>query len=162
MFLQGGDLNPGERHSRDTDTRDDGTVTLCTLRTATVLSHDCRADFGRPLTKKVMSHSRDGPGVTAPLRTNIVPLTGVWIPPLPLPPFRKVPDFPGIPLKSTAGIPQALQLKAFEASRAFPELSPPQYGWGRLFFQKSFRRGPLRAAHGIPSSTEGIFDNRVK
>ena len=52
-------------------------MTLCTLRDATVLSRDCRADFGRPLTKKVMSHSRDGPGVTAPLRTNIVPLTGV-------------------------------------------------------------------------------------
>ena len=47
-FLKGGDLNPGERHSRDT--RDDGTVTLCTLRAATVLSRDCRADFGRPLT----------------------------------------------------------------------------------------------------------------
>ena len=82
-FLKGGGtLTPGERHSRDT--RDDGTVTLCTLRAATVLSCDCCADFGRPLTKKVMSHSRDGPGVTAPLRTNIAPLTGVWNPP-PLP-----------------------------------------------------------------------------
>ena len=53
-------------------------MTLCTLRVTTVLSRDCRADFGRPLTKKVMSHSRDGPGVTAPSRTNIVPLTRVW------------------------------------------------------------------------------------
>ena len=79
-FLRGGDLNPGERHSRDT--KDDGTVTLCTLRAATVLSHNCRADFGRRLTKKVMSHLRDGPGVTAPLRTNIVPLTEVWNPAL--------------------------------------------------------------------------------
>ena len=78
-FFKGGDLNPGERHLRDT--RDDGTVTLCTLRAATVLSRDCRADFGRPSTKKAMSHSRDGPGVTAPSRTNIVPLTGVWNPP---------------------------------------------------------------------------------
>ena len=34
------------------------------------------------LTKKVMSHSRDGPGVTAPLQTNIVPLTRLEIPPL--------------------------------------------------------------------------------
>ena len=34
----------------------------------------------------MMSHSRDGPGVTAPLRTNIVPLTAAWDPPLPLPP----------------------------------------------------------------------------
>ena len=78
-IFKGGDLNPGERHSRDT--RDDGTVTLCTLRAATVLSCDCRADFGRRLTKKVMSHSRDGPGVTVPSRTNIVPLTEVWNPP---------------------------------------------------------------------------------
>ena len=83
-FLQRGDLNPGGRHSRDT--RDDGSVTLCTLRAATVLPRDCRADFGRPLTKKVMSHSRDGPGVTAPLRTNIVPLLGVGSPPFRYPP----------------------------------------------------------------------------
>ena len=88
-IFKGGDLNPGERHSRDT--RDDGMVTLCTLRAATVLSRDCRADFGRPLTKKVMSHSRDGPGVTAPSRTNIVPLTGVWNPPLSVNPL-KVPE----------------------------------------------------------------------
>ena len=36
-FLKGGDLNPGERHSRDT--RDDGTMTLCTLRATTALCH---------------------------------------------------------------------------------------------------------------------------
>ena len=30
-------------------------------------------------------------------------------------------------------MPQTLQFKAFEASRAFPEFPPPQYGWGRLF-----------------------------
>ena len=40
----------------------------------------------------------------------------------------------------------------------FPEFSPPQYGWERLFFQNWFRRGPPRAGHGIPSSTEGISD----
>ena len=70
-FFEGGDLNPEERHS--CDTRDDGTVTLCSMRATTVLSRNCCADFGRPLARKVMSHSRDGPGVTAPLRTNIVP-----------------------------------------------------------------------------------------
>ena len=70
------DLNPGERHSPDA--RDDGTVTLCNLRAATVLSRNCRADFGCPLTKQVMLHSRDSPGVTAPLRTTIVPLTRAW------------------------------------------------------------------------------------
>ena len=66
--------------------------------------------------------------------------------------------FPGIPVESTAGIPQALHLKALEASKAFPELSPPQYDWGRFFFQKWCRRGPLRAGHGIPSSIEGTSE----
>ena len=87
--LKRGNLTRRERYSRDT--RDDGTVTLCNLRAATVLSRGCRADFGRPLTKNVMSHSRDRPGVTAPLQTNIVPLTGMWNPPLPLPPLKKSP-----------------------------------------------------------------------
>ena len=44
----------------------------------------------------------------------------------------------------------------------FPEFSPPQYGWGRLFFQNWFRRGPLRAGHGIPSSTGGISEYRYE
>ena len=66
--FKGGDLNLGERHSHVT--RDDGTVTLSTLRPTTVLSRNCCADFGRPLAKKVMSHSYGGPCVT-----NIVPLT---------------------------------------------------------------------------------------
>ena len=35
IFLTGGNLNPGERHSRVTP--DEGTVTLCALRAATVL-----------------------------------------------------------------------------------------------------------------------------
>ena len=35
-----------------------------------------------------MSHSRDGPGVTAPLRTNIVPLTVAGNPPLRYPPLK--------------------------------------------------------------------------
>ena len=76
FFKGGGTFNPGERHSRDT--RDDGTVTLCALHSATALSRNCGADFGRPLAKKVMSHSRDSPGVTAPSRTNTVPFTAVW------------------------------------------------------------------------------------
>ena len=66
-------------------------MTLCTLRATTLLSRDCRADFGRPLTKVVMSHLRDGPGVTAPSRTNIVPLTGVWNPPPSVTPPLKSP-----------------------------------------------------------------------
>ena len=81
-------LGTGERHSRVT--RDDGTVTLCALHAATVLSHKCCTNFGRPLTK-VMSHLRDGLGVTAPLLTNIVPLTAVLNPPPSVtpPPFQK-------------------------------------------------------------------------
>ena len=66
--------------------------------------------------------------------------------------------FPGIPVESTAGMPQTLKFKAFEASRAFPEFTPPQYGWGRFFFQNWFRRGSPRAGHGIPSSTGGISE----
>ena len=36
-LLKGGDLNPGERHSRDT--RDDGTVTLFTLGAPPLYCH---------------------------------------------------------------------------------------------------------------------------
>ena len=54
--------------------------------------------------------------------------------------------FPGIPFESTAGEPQILRFKAFEASRAFPELTAPQYGWGRV------PEKPLRAGHRIPST----------
>ena len=72
--VNGGNLNPGERHSHVT--QDDSAVMLCTLRAATVLSRSCCTDFGHPLTKP----------------TNTVPLTGVWNPPFrfPLPAgFRK-------------------------------------------------------------------------
>ena len=41
---------------------------------------------------------------------------------------------------------------------AFPEFSPPQYNWRRLFFLKWFQRGSLRAGHAISSSTEGIAE----
>ena len=43
-------------------------------------------------------------------------------------PLLNVPDFPGIPLESTAGNPEALQFNAFEASGAFPGVSPPCIG----------------------------------
>ena len=89
-FLREGELNPGERHLRDT--QDDGTVTLCTLCVATVLSCDCRAEFGCPLTKKAISHFCDCLGVTAPLQTNIVPPhRGVESPPFRYPPPLKSP-----------------------------------------------------------------------
>ena len=69
---------------------------------------------------------------------------------------------PFVKFRVHAGIPQALEFKAFEGSRAFPEFSPPQYGWGRFFFQKWFRRGSLRAGHGIPSSTGGTSEKDHK
>ena len=72
--------------------------------------------------------------------------------------FRKDPGnalraFPGIPLKSTAGIPLALSFKAFEASRAFPEFSPPpQYALGTpLFPQVAPERASQSCCHGIPA-----------
>ena len=49
---------------------------------------------------------------------------------------------------------QALQFKAFEASRAFPEFSPLSTARDASFW---LWRG-LRAGHRIPSSTEGISE----
>ena len=49
-------------------------------------------------------------------------------------------------------------LKHFQTISRIVSLS---VGWGRLFFQKWFRRRPLRAGHAIPSSTEGISENRL-
>ena len=66
-------------------------MTLCALHAAAVLSPNCCADFGRSFPRKVMSHSHGGPGVTAPLQTNIVPFTAVWNPPSVTPPLRKPP-----------------------------------------------------------------------
>ena len=48
-FLRGGDQNLGERHS--CVTRDDGTVMLCALRAATVLSRKCCTEFWSSLNK---------------------------------------------------------------------------------------------------------------
>ena len=70
-------------------------------------------------------------------------------------------------------IPDKFRKDPGNALRAFPECpsrvqlrSPKPYNsrhlrfLGRIFFQKWFQRGPLRAGHGIPSSTEGISDIR--
>ena len=78
--------------------------------------------------------------------------------------FRKDPGnalraFPGIPLQSTAGIPQTLQFKAFEGSRAFPEFSPPPVRLGMpLFSEVVPERASQSCRHGIPSSTGGIAE----
>ena len=64
------------------------------------------------------------------------------------------------PSRAQLGTPQTLKLKAFEAPRAYPESVSPQYGWGRLFFQKWFRRGLLRGGHGNPTGAERISARR--
>ena len=49
---------------------------------------------------------------------------------------------------------RTLKFQAFEASRAFQEFSPLSTAGDASFFQRLFRRGPLRAGHEIPSRTE--------
>ena len=41
------------------------------------------------------------------------------------------------PSRLRLGSPKPNNSRHFEASRAFPDFSPPQYGRGRLFFQRS-------------------------
>ena len=41
------------------------------LKSEQSLSRNCYVDFGRPLTKKAMSHSQDSPGVKAPLPNKV-------------------------------------------------------------------------------------------
>ena len=54
--------------------------------------------------------------------------------------------------------PKTYNSRHLRLPERFQNFLPPQYGWGRLFFENWFRRGPLRAGHGIPSSTGGISD----
>ena len=56
------------------------------------------------------------------------------------------------------GSPRPYNSRHLRRPEHFQNSLPPQYGygWGRFFFQKWFRRGPLRAGHGIPSSAGGI------
>ena len=91
------------------------------------------------------------------------PFGGCLIPPLRLGlsgelpgKFRKDPRnalraFPGIPLKSTAGIPQALEYKAFEASRAFPEFSPLSTAGDASFFRSGSGQGPTELVMEFPA-----------
>ena len=62
------------------------------------------------------------------------------------------------PLRVRLGCPKPYNSRHLRLPERFQNSLPPQYGWGRFFFQKWFRRGPLRAGHGIPSSTGGISD----
>ena len=59
------------------------------------------------------------------------------------------------PSRVRLGPPKPISFKAFEGSRALSEFSPAHYGCG---FFSWFWRGPLRAGHGIPSSTGGVSE----
>ena len=63
------------------------------------------------------------------------------------------------PLRVRLGCPKPYHSRHLRLPERFQNSLPPQYGWGRLFFQNRFRRGPLRAGHGIPSSTGGISES---
>ena len=58
------------------------------------------------------------------------------------------------------GSPKPYNSEHLRLPEHFQNSLPPQHGWGRLFFQNWFRRGPFRAGHGIPSSTEGISESK--
>ena len=63
------------------------------------------------------------------------------------------------PSRVRLGSPKPYNSRHLRLPEHFQNSLPPQYGWGRFFFQKWFRRGPVRAGHGIPSSTEDISEN---
>ena len=56
-----------------------------------------------------------------------------------------------MPLESTAENHKTLYFRVFEASRAFPEFSPPQYVWGCLFFEKGSGEGLSELVMEIPA-----------
>ena len=56
------------------------------------------------------------------------------------------------------GTPKPYDSKHLKPPEHFQNVLPLSTAGGRLFFQRWFRRGPLRAGHGIPSSTEGVSD----
>ena len=77
--------------------------------------------------------------------------------------FQKDPEnalrvFLEFPSRVRLGCPKPPNLRHSKPPEHFQHSLPLQYGSGRFFFRKWFRRGPLRAGHGIPSSTEGISD----
>ena len=64
------------------------------------------------------------------------------------------------PSRVRLGCPKPYNSRHLRLPEHFQNSLPPQYGRGRLFFQKWFRRGPLGAGHGIPGSTEGVSEDR--
>ena len=65
------------------------------------------------------------------------------------------------PSRVQLGCPKPYNSRDLKPPEHFQNSLPPQYGWGRFFFQKWFRRGPLRAGHGIASSTGDISEKRL-
>ena len=47
------------------------------------------------------------------------------------------------PSRVRLGSPKPYNSRHLKAPERFQNSLPPKYGWGRLFFQKWFRRGPL-------------------
>ena len=66
------------------------------------------------------------------------------------------------PSRVRLGCPKPYNSRHLRLPERFQNYLPPQYGWGRFFFQKWFRRGPPRAGPGSPSSTGGISDSKLK
>ena len=62
------------------------------------------------------------------------------------------------PSRVWLGCPKPYNLRHLRLPEHFQNSLPPVQ-LGTPLFQKWFRRGPLRAGHGIPSSTEGISDH---
>ena len=54
--------------------------------------------------------------------------------------------------------PKPYNSRHLKATEHFRNCLPPRTAGDAFFFQKWSRRGPLRAGHGIPSSTGGISD----
>ena len=82
--------------------------------------------------------------------------------------FKKIircnPDVNVIKLNSKNKINGCNHLRADGNSRHLKppgHLSPLSTAGDASLFQKWFRRGPLRAAHAMPSSTEGISDKKT-
>ena len=60
-------------------------------------------------------------------------------------PERLSESFLEFPSRVRLGCPKPYDSRHLRLPERFQNSLPPQYGWGRLFFQKWFRRGPLRA-----------------
>ena len=63
------------------------------------------------------------------------------------------------PSRVRLGCPKPYNSRHLRLPERFQNSLPPQYGWDVSFFRIGSGEGPLRAGHGIPSSTGGISDH---